>query len=480
MKAFRSGCWAPFLITLASCSSSGGFATGVPDGQTGVVASPIIGGKLDSQTHGVVALAEAISQTNVAVFCSGSLLAPNLVLTARHCIAEIGDGTSESVDCATTKFGTVRDPRSLYVSTEATPQTTKGTLYAVSQILQAPGGTNVCGFDMALLILSKNVPSTAATPIDPALDTETTVNESFSAVGFGLQDPNDVRGTTAGTRMRFDGAQVYCVGNSCPSGADTTANEFVGASPVCSGDSGGPALNAKGQVFGVTSRGDQACTYALYSNVASWPDFIRSTAKTAATMGGYTAPGWATGMGSGTPVGSGGAAGTSAGGSSAAGNGGSSAGSAGAPSGGMGGSAGTVVGGSGGAGGSTGGAGGSTAAGASAMSPTSVTPAVDPLGQACSSKNDCQGTYQCYSASSTPPGTCVPACTTESSPCPANYSCNTTLKVCTPPKSVVHQAKASANCSVSSRSHNQSGTGAWVAALALSCAWFGRRRRSAT
>ncbi len=30
------------------------------------------------------------------------------------------------------------------------------------------------------------------------------------------------------------------------------------------------------RVFGVTSRGDDQCTYALYSNVADWADFVRS------------------------------------------------------------------------------------------------------------------------------------------------------------------------------------------------------------
>ncbi|MEO7032999.1 MAG: trypsin-like serine protease [Polyangiaceae bacterium] len=440
------------------------------DGQTRSVASPIIGGYLDSITHGVVALAEPISQTNVAVFCSGSLLAPNLVLTARHCIADIGDGSSESVDCKTSQFGAVRDPRSLYVSTEATPQTTKGTLYGVSQILQAPGSTNVCGFDLALLILTKNVSASSATPIDPALGTTTTATEDFSAVGFGLQDPNDTKGKTAGTRMRFDGSQVYCVGGSCPSAAGTAADEFVGASPVCSGDSGGPALNAAGQVFGVTSRGDAECTYALYSNVASWAEFIRSTAKTAASMGGYTAPAWASSIDTSTPLGTAGGSSTSA--ASSAGSGGSATGSAGSSS--------SNTGGGGTSGGDTsGGTSGTATAGADPPPPVGVTPVVNPLGQACESKDDCQGTYQCYSPSSNPPGMCVPPCATTSSHCPTDYACNTNLKVCVPTPPVVHRAQASATCSLSTQPQNRSGGGALVAALVLGCAWLGRRRRSA-
>ena len=445
---------------MAACSSSGGSAA--VDGQTRTLASPIIGGYLDSATHGVVALAEPISQTNVAVFCSGSLLAPNLVLTARHCIADIGDGSSESVDCKVSKFGASRDPRSLYVSTEATPQTTKGALYGVSQILQAPGSTDVCGFDVALLILTKNVPASAATPIDPALGTTTKANEDFSAVGFGLQDPNDTKGKTAGSRMRFDGSQVYCVGSACPTAASTAADEFVGASPVCSGDSGGPALDADGHVFGVTSRGDAACTYALYSNVASWGDFIRSTAKTAATMGGYTAPAWATSIDTSTPVGTAGGTSSNAGASSTAGSGGAAMGSAGAASPNTGG----------------GGTSGGGSAGADPTPPVGVTPVVDPLGQACESKDDCQGTYQCYSPSSNPPGSCVPPCASTGSHCPTDYACNTTLKVCVPTPPVVHKAQVSASCSLSTQPQRRGGSGAFVAALVLGWAWLGRRRRN--
>ncbi len=231
----------------------------------------------------------------VSVFCSGSLLAPNLVLTARHCIARIDDGSSEEVKCDSSEFTAVYDPRQIFVSTDSEPESNQGQLYPVQEIREAPGSSNVCGFDVALLILSNGgVSASAATPIEPVLDDPTLANARFSAVGYGLQDPDDAKGTTAGTRQRFDTSSVYCVGDSCPVAAAAEADEFVGNSPVCSGDSGGPALDTEGRVFGVTSRGDSACTYALYSNVASWADFVRNTALDAAAAAGYNPPSWAT------------------------------------------------------------------------------------------------------------------------------------------------------------------------------------------
>jgi MYXO-CTERM domain-containing protein len=103
---------------------------------------------------------------------------------------------------------------------------------------------------------------------------------------------------------------------------------------------------------------------------------------------------------------------------------------------------------------------------------------VDPLGTACS--GDCPGTYQCYSASGTPPGICVPPCSAAGASCPDRYACSDTLKVCTPTQSTVKTAQVSGNCAVGSLRplpEPARGSSAFAALLGLGVLWLGRRRR---
>lgn len=398
------------------------------EAKTRAVAASIVGGHLDTTTNGVVALARA-AHGQVGVICSGSLLAPNLVLTARHCVSQIGDGSSSAVLCGTSQFTAKYDPRQLFISTDTQPQG-DSTLYSIKEVREAPGSSDVCGFDLALLILKgSGIAATEATPIEPVLDHAPGVKQAFAAVGYGLQDPNDEY--SSGTRMRFDKSSVTCVGSKCPRLYDTEDDEWVGKSPVCSGDSGGPALDADGRVFGVTSRGDDQCTYAVYSNVADWADFVRSTALAAATSGSYEPASWVTDMGTAT-----------------------------------GGTGGTANGGSGGT--ATGGAG-------TATPPEGpVGPTVDPLGSSCT--GDCPSDYKCYSATGTPPGICVPVCSASNDTCPTRYACSESLGVCTPTQSTTKTAHISGSCAVSPGAESAGG-GSVIALLGMALSWLGRRRR---
>jgi MYXO-CTERM domain-containing protein len=271
-------------IVLAGCTDAADLALA-----NGVAREPIIGGQPDSTSHNVVGIL-----TREGELCSGSLILPNLVLTARHCVAAISGG-GESVQCGVSTFGSVKAASDFVVSWDDNLRDNidSSSVFHVSTV-KVPTDSGVCGNDIALLELSSNVPASQATPLEPRVDSPPANNETFAAVGYGLTNPNDMAGTTAGKRMRFDGAHVSCVGSACRS-LGAVANEWGAQSPVCSGDSGGPAIDSAGRVMGATSRGPSDCSSAVYSGVNTWKSFIVGAATTAAKDGGYTPPGWVTG-----------------------------------------------------------------------------------------------------------------------------------------------------------------------------------------
>src|SRR5207248_9666063 len=93
--------------------------------------------------------------------CTGSLIAPNLVLSAHHCVADIG-----ATQCSSTSFGTQYAATAFRITTSETaaytyfnqgaiPQVDNSTWFGVRTVWTAGG--NVCGQDMSLLELTTNI-----------------------------------------------------------------------------------------------------------------------------------------------------------------------------------------------------------------------------------------------------------------------------------------------------------------------------------
>ena len=279
------------LLLLAACGgSTDGGSTGASsfgnevasgDGPLATTHEPIVGGLTDRDDSAVLAIALVTNQEQA--LCSGSLIAPNLVLTARHCVAEIA---SPRVVCDESRFGDVYPPDELWVS-DAT-SVGSGNFYPAREIVVPSNDRQLCGSDVALLILDGQFSSDAVPPVAPRLDAPVQPGEAFRAVGFG----EAVSGAGAGLRRERSGLEVLCSASGCGDPDFVSEREFVGQQGICDGDSGGPAFDDQGRVVGVASRAGNDCDLAIYSAVAPWKDWVLEVAARAHRAGTYPQPAW--------------------------------------------------------------------------------------------------------------------------------------------------------------------------------------------
>ncbi|HEY1956407.1 MAG TPA: trypsin-like serine protease [Polyangiaceae bacterium] len=299
MKVLPFGAAALTAVVLAAgCSSS--------DGASSRQTQPVQGGQVD-QTHDyAVGVCAGNGPGQCQLICSGALIAPNLVMLARHCV----DQTPQAIDCtsASTVFGSQYGPAGAFFVTTNYQMlgTTKG-YHTAKQIFTTPGN-KVCGNDMALIELEDNVSVAEAggafvTPVvQYSMTDHTRYSTQVTAIGYG-----DTSATTqdAGTRHILQSIDLICIPGDpiidCGQQSQITPNEFVSGNSTCEGDSGSSAYEQKAfnknipVSFGVLSRGGSSgstCVEPIYTRTDAWKDFIINTALTAASDGGYTPPSW--------------------------------------------------------------------------------------------------------------------------------------------------------------------------------------------
>jgi V8-like Glu-specific endopeptidase len=208
-------------------------------------------GAIDGADPAVVGLVDTHG-----VGCSGTLIAPHVVLTAAHCVQGATPHGAIHVLFGSDATGTQLDIADVHVHPQFDPATFTD--------------------DLALLAIANDAPA-STTPIAPLPPTPdaSLAGASVTLVGFGetAADAGDMGTKRKGT------ATIGTV-------AASTFTLVAAPSHPCAGDSGGPALSTVAgttYVAGVTSHGDSACVADdTDTRVDAFSDFITSYLATAA------------------------------------------------------------------------------------------------------------------------------------------------------------------------------------------------------
>ena len=250
--------WVPAVMLAVATA---GCATEVTDQpvETRVSASTtdpsIFGGAKDDDSSaipGVVALRVGVGTT--FELCSGALVAPNLVLTARHCVTK---NATTSVACDENGHSANgphvdgdEEPANIAVYTGSAPSFAKPGV-AKGRAIVSPSGPYLCDSDIALVVLDSPIEGIA--PLAVRIHATARKGEIIRSIGYGQND----EASPIGTRFRKAGVEVLAQGKAVsPSKTPLGTHEFEVGKSICQGDSGGPAISEEtGAVIGVVSRG---------------------------------------------------------------------------------------------------------------------------------------------------------------------------------------------------------------------------------
>ncbi len=213
--------------------------------------SPVIGGEVsDDADDAVVRVVARQPEPYVDLACSGVLVAPNVLVTALHCVAVFDANASfgcrpDGTLVASSRggwIGEALDPGLIEVSF-GTRLPIKVDARGVRVL--GTGSTAVCIDDIAFVVLDTALPS-AGLPV--RVQRPVVAGESMTVIGFGQSAMPGV------VRARRAGVPVLVVGpDDTSSGVGVAApRTFIVGDGPCAGDNGAPALSDEsGAVTGV-------------------------------------------------------------------------------------------------------------------------------------------------------------------------------------------------------------------------------------
>ena len=215
--------------------------------------------------------------------CSGTVVAPRLVITARHCIAPYIGGEYQCNAEGGYNEGSPRDPAN--AGTVGQPynppdqveirvgQQAGDSAPAFGEKIYIMPTETICKNDIAIVRVDRDIP---VAPRAMRLTEPTYPHELVTVVGYGLTHTVE-----KGRHERHD-VEIEAVGKSeiYPVGRGAYDRTFRLGQAACPGDSGGPSLSDKGAVVGVFSIIVHDCGSAAaqnyYTQLAPFRDFIEA------------------------------------------------------------------------------------------------------------------------------------------------------------------------------------------------------------
>lgn len=202
--------------------------------------------------------------------CTGVLLAPNLVVTARHCITYF----NRNDPCGLPFRGELPTSHiTVSVGVHASPQS----WVARATKFYVPTTSSLCGSDIALIALDDDI--TDVKPVSLRF-APTSIDEVATAVGYGdrpgRKQRTDVKVLAIGPLRT---SYVTADGYKLPVYIDP--HEVMTSESTCWGDSGGPLFDASGTLIAVAARGiDDRCRDrpTIWTTVNGHEQLIRQAA----------------------------------------------------------------------------------------------------------------------------------------------------------------------------------------------------------
>lgn len=209
-------------------------------------ASAITYGQPDGDQHPDVGTAVYADEGGEFIICTGTLIAPNVFVSAAHCTPDLGQLDQFGWELQGVTFDNVYDPDTsvVYPGTPHIHPDWVGVGLAFPSVFGVGAHAN----DIAVIVLDEEVagiqPALLPTAglLDQLANDGDLKNQRFTVVGYGETEPTHEPGSGAPVPGEY-GTRMYAVSSFkalTPAFLRLSLNPSTGDSGACYGDSGGP------------------------------------------------------------------------------------------------------------------------------------------------------------------------------------------------------------------------------------------------